>query len=71
MGDSDWIKNLTNMWSKHEGLDKEDALMEYLKIVQNLDMYGVKYFPITNKKGTQVLLGITAYGLNIYEESNK
>ncbi|CAH0553871.1 unnamed protein product [Brassicogethes aeneus] len=71
MDELEWIENITNMWIKHESIDKEEAMMEYLKIVQNLDMYGVTYFPITNRKGTNVLLGITAYGLNIYEEKNK
>ena len=31
---------------------REDAMMEYLKIAQDLEMYGVNYFDIKNKKGT-------------------
>ena len=30
---------------------REDAMMEYLKIAQDLEMYGVNYFEIKNKKG--------------------
>ena len=30
---------------------REDAMMEYLKIAQDLEMYGVNYFDIKNKKG--------------------
>ena len=29
-------------------------MMEYLKIAQDLEMYGVNYFDIKNKKGTEV-----------------
>ncbi|KAL7019533.1 hypothetical protein ACKWTF_011144 [Chironomus riparius] len=45
--------------------------MEYLKIAQDLDMFGVNYFPIKNKKNSELWLGITALGLNIYEKENK
>ena len=67
--------------------------MEYLKIVQDLDMYGVNYFPIKvcyylirkavhifkvisvvhfqNKRDSDLWLGVTALGLNIYEQDNK
>ncbi|KAK7907698.1 hypothetical protein WMY93_016310 [Mugilogobius chulae] len=34
---------------------KEDAMVEYLKIAQDLEMYGVNYFDIKNKKGTELL----------------
>ena len=49
----------------------EDAIMGYLKIVQNLEMYGVNYFEIENKKGSNLWLGIDAFGLHIYESENK
>lgn len=48
------------------GMDSEDAMFEYLKLAQNLDMYGVSYFNILNKKGTKLLLGVNALGLDIY-----
>ena len=47
---------------------REDAMMEYLKIAQDLEMYGVNYFEIKNKKGTELWLGVDALGLNIYEK---
>ena len=34
-------------------------------------MYGVNYFDIQNKKRTQLLLGVDALGLNIYEKTDK
>lgn len=50
---------------------REDAMLEYLKIAQDLEMYGVNYFDIKNKKGTELWLGVDALGLNIYEKDDK
>ena len=46
-------------------------MMEYLKIAQDLEMYGVNYFEIKNKKGTDLWLGVDALGLNVYEKEDK
>ena len=46
-------------------------MMEYLKIGQDLEMYGVNYFDIKNKKGTELWLGVDALGLNIYEKDDR
>ena len=46
-------------------------MMEYLKIAQDLEMYGVNYFDIKNKKGTELWLGVDALGLNIYEKEDR
>lgn len=46
-------------------------MQEYLKVAQDLEMYGVNYFDIKNKKGTELFLGIDALGVNIYEKSDK
>lgn len=51
--------------------NREDAMMEYLKIAQDLEMYGVNYFSIKNKKGTDLWLGVDALGLNVYEQEDK
>ena len=45
--------------------------MEYLKIAQDLDMYSVNYFRISNKKESDLWLGVTSLGLGIYEIDNK
>jgi len=50
---------------------REDSMMEYLKIAQDLEMYGVNYFSIKNKKGSELWLGVDALGLNIYEQTDK
>lgn len=52
-------------------ISRDEAEMEYLKIAQDIDMFGVNYFPIKNKKNSELWLGITALGLNIYEKENK
>ena len=46
-------------------------MMEYLKVAQDLEMYGVNYFEIKNKKGSELWLGVDALGLNIYEREDK
>jgi hypothetical protein len=50
---------------------REEAMLEYLKIAQDLEMYGVNYFDIRNKKGTELYLGVDALGLNIYDRQDK
>ncbi|XP_066277643.1 radixin-like isoform X5 [Branchiostoma lanceolatum] len=66
-----WEERITNWYTEHNGMLREDAMMEYLKIAQDLEMYGVNYFEIKNKKGTQLWLGVDALGLNIYEYDDK
>lgn len=46
-------------------------MLEYLKITQDLDMYGIDYFDIRNKKGSELLLGVDAQGMNIYEKTDR
>ncbi|KAK7789321.1 hypothetical protein R5R35_009190 [Gryllus longicercus] len=66
-----WEDRIKIWYADHRGMSRDEAEMEYLKIAQDLDMYGVNYFPITNKKDTELWLGVTALGLNIYEKENK
>lgn len=51
--------------------NRDSAMLEYLKIAQDLEMYGINYFEIKNKKGTDLWLGVDALGLNIYEKDDK
>jgi len=67
----EWEQSITTWWNEHRGMLREDAMMEYLKIAQDLEMYGVNYFEIRNKKGTELWLGVDALGLNIYEKDDK
>ncbi|XP_058054530.1 moesin/ezrin/radixin homolog 2 isoform X2 [Anopheles bellator] len=66
-----WEERIKTWYADHRGMSRDEAEMEYLKIAQDLDMFGVNYFPITNKKNTEVWLGVTALGLNIYNKENK
>uniref|UniRef100_A0A8C5ZEG1 FERM domain-containing protein n=1 Tax=Marmota marmota marmota TaxID=9994 RepID=A0A8C5ZEG1_MARMA len=64
----EWIQ----VWhEEHRGMLREDAVLEYLKIAQDLEMYGVNYFSIKNKKGSELWLGVDALGLNIYEQNDR
>ncbi|XP_025057775.1 ezrin isoform X2 [Alligator sinensis] len=68
----DQCEERIQVWhSEHGGMLKEDAMLEYLKIAQDLEMYGINYFEIKNKKGTELWLGVDALGLNIYEKEDK
>lgn len=67
----EWEERIINWWSEHKGTAREDAMLEYFKIAQDLEMYGVNYFEIKNKKGTDLWLGVDALGLNIYEKDDK
>ncbi|XP_060947095.1 ezrin b [Limanda limanda] len=66
-----WEERIQVWHEEHGGMLKEDAMLEYLKIAQDLEMYGVNYFQIKNKKGTELWLGVDALGLNIYEKDDK
>ncbi|KAK6728113.1 hypothetical protein RB195_005642 [Necator americanus] len=71
MSSDDWEKRIMTWWADHRGTSREQAMLEYLKLAQDLEMYGVNYFEIRNKKGTDLYLGVDALGLNIYEKSDK
>ena len=71
MSKDQWEERITSWWGEHKDMLREDAMMEYLKIAQDLEMYGVNYFDIKNKRGTELFLGVDALGLNIYEHDDK
>ncbi|XP_014210518.1 merlin isoform X2 [Copidosoma floridanum] len=66
-----WEDRIKIWYADHKNMSRDEAEIEYLKVAQDLDMYGVNYFPISNKKETNLWLGVTALGLNIYEKENK
>ncbi|KAH0814683.1 hypothetical protein GEV33_008108 [Tenebrio molitor] len=71
MSKEEWEQSIMTWWKEHRGMLREDTMMEYLKIAQDLEMYGVNYFEIRNKKGTELYLGVDALGLNIYEKDDR
>ncbi|KAL6106028.1 ezr [Pungitius sinensis] len=66
-----WEERIQVWHEEHRSMLKEEAMIEYLKIAQDLEMYGVNYFEIKNKKGSDLWLGVDALGLNIYEKNDK
>lgn len=66
-----WEDRIKEWYADHKDLSRDEAEMEYLKIAQDLDMYGVNYFQIFNKKESDLWLGVTNLGLSIYEGNNK
>jgi len=71
MAKEQWEERIMSWWGEHNQLPKEEAMMEYLKIAQDLEMYGVNYFEIKNKRGTELYLGVDSLGLNIYEKEDR
>ncbi len=69
--ESEWQERIIHWYQEHTGMLREEAMMEYLKIAQDLEAYGVNYFEIKNKKATELWLGVDALGLNIYEKQDK
>ncbi|KAM9708516.1 ezrin a [Menidia menidia] len=66
-----WEERVQVWHEEHKFMLKEEAMIEYLKIAQDLEMYGVNYFEIKNMKGTELWLGVDALGLNIYGKDDK
>ena len=56
--------------SSHEGGTRADML-EYIKLAQDLETYGIAYYPVINKKGSEVLIGIDCLGINFYRPEDK
>jgi len=56
---------------KHRGLSRAEAMLEYLKVAQDLETYGITYYDITNKKGSELVLGVDALGLNVYDKADR
>lgn len=67
-----WEERLTAWYAEHQGTARYEAEMNYLKIAQDLEMYGVNYFPIAQKRNhTDFLLGVDAKGIHVYSINNR
>jgi len=66
----EWEEKIASFHAKHKGMSREDAMMEYLKKAQDLETFGITYYDITNKKGTELLLGVDALGVNVYNKGD-
>ncbi|XP_061600281.1 ezrin a [Cololabis saira] len=66
-----WEERIQVWHQEHRFMIKDEAMVEYLKIAQDLEMFGVNFFEIKNKKGTDLWLGVDALGLNIYAKEDR
>ncbi|CAM4669383.1 merlin isoform X2 [Caretta caretta] len=67
-----WEEKISAWYAEHRGIARDEAKMNYLKIAQDLEMYGVNYFPIAqNKSDTDLLLGVDAKGIHVYNINNR
>merc|ERR1712066_297501 len=41
-----WEDRIKSWYGEHKGMLREDSMIEFLKIAQDLEMYGVNYFEI-------------------------
>ncbi len=46
MSEEMWDERIRRWWINNHGQTREDAEMEYLRVAQDLEMYGIQYFPI-------------------------
>ena len=67
----EWTHHILRSWAKQRGETKLDSCMDFLNIAQDLDMFGITYFEITNKKGTRLWLGVHNRGMDVYKSTNK
>ncbi|ROT73688.1 putative moesin/ezrin/radixin-like 1 isoform X1 [Penaeus vannamei] len=66
-----WEEKIATWHKEHKGRIRDEAMLDYLKLAQDLEMYGVNYFDIKNKKGTDLTLGIDALGINVFERGDR
>ncbi len=66
-----WRERIGRIWKSMAGTEPEEAMHDYLKVAQDLEMYGVAYWPVKNKKGTELFLGIDAHGFSVYSTKDK
>ncbi|XP_038135434.1 moesin-like isoform X2 [Cyprinodon tularosa] len=62
---------LTSCAEMYEQHNKEEAVIEYLKIAQGLEMFGVTYFEIKDKAGRELWLGVDLQGIKVYPKENR
>ena len=41
------------------------------QVAQDLETYGITYYDITNKKGSNLVLGVDCLGVNIYKKEER
>ena len=41
------------------------------QVGQDLETYGISYYDITNKKGSELLMGVDCLGINVYNREDR
>lgn len=62
---------VSDFHKQNRGMFPDEAMMEYLKVAEGLEMFGVSYFEVIEKDTKKVSLGIDALGINVYDLNNK
>lgn len=62
---------VTRWYAEHTGMDTRAAMLHYLDLAQDLEAYGVEFFEILNRRGTELQLGIDAMGLAVYKPPDR
>ncbi|XP_061435284.1 moesin/ezrin/radixin homolog 1-like [Lethenteron reissneri] len=65
-----WEEKVTRWHAEHVGMSRRQAMVEYLSVAQDLEAYGVSFFPISNSQGSPLWLGVSAQGLSVYVEQD-
>lgn len=56
-----WEERIKTWYADHKGMSRDEAQIEYLKIAQDLQMYGVNYFRIRVSVEYSIKATITSY----------
>lgn len=67
----EWEAKIAKFHAKHSGMSRPEAMAEYLKVAQDLETYGISYYDITNKKGSELSMGVDCLGINIYNRGER
>ena len=43
----------------------------FSQVAQDLETYGISYYDITNKKGSELSLGVDCLGVNVYNRGDR
>lgn len=41
-----WEDRIRKWWGGNQGMLEDEAELEYLRVAQDLDMFGIQYYPI-------------------------
>ena len=66
-----WNQQIHRIWCCLNFMTTHEAMVEYFKIVENLNMYGIHYFEAVNDRGNTFYLGIDTHGIIVYSYFNK